>query len=262
MVVQPPGDIRLSFNQVAEHYDAIRPTYPAGIFDVRFEMLPAEPMIVEVGPGTGQATRDLLARGATVHAIEIGDALAARLRSNLPSDRLHVTVGNLEVVEIAPASADAVFSAAAYHWISPRAQTDRPATILRAGGVVAIVNLTQVDSPDDAGFFAACQPIYERYGQGHTGPPVPTRDAVDLPMRQVLETDGRFGPATVRHYDWNQTYTASEYRQLLLTYSGTQMMKEPERTALLDDMEAFIRARFDGSVTRPLVATLTTAIRM
>jgi hypothetical protein len=38
------------------------------------------------------------------------------------------------------------------------------------------------------------------------------------------------------------------------------MMNEPDRTALVDDMEAFIRDRFGGTVTRPLVATLTTAI--
>jgi SAM-dependent methyltransferase len=260
VVVEPPADIRLSFNHVADAYDAVRPSYPADIFDVLFEMLPPEPAIVEVGAGTGQATRDLLARGASVHAIEIGPAMAAKLRSNLPTDRLHVTVGDFEVVELAPGSADAIFSAAAYHWISRHAQTDRPATILRPGGVVAVVDLIQVDSPDDAGFFAASQTIYERYGQGHIGPPAPTRDAVDPPIRQVLETDGRFGSVEVRPYDWNQTYTASEYRQLMLSYSGTQMMNERDRIALVDDMEAFIRERFDGSITRPLVATLTTAV--
>lgn len=230
------------------------------MFDALFEMLPSRPTIVEVGPGTGQATRDLLVRGATVHAIEIGPAMSAKLSSNLRSHRLHVTVGDFEVVDIPPASAHAVFSATAYHWISRRAQTDRPAKILRPGGLVAIVDLIQVDAPDDAGFFAASQPIYERYGQGHTGPPAPTRDAVDPEMRQALEADGRFDSVGVRRCDWNQTYAASEYRQLMLSYSGTQMMSEPDRTGLLNDMEAFIREHFGGFVTRPLVATLTTAV--
>ena len=255
-----PGDIRLSFNEVAEIYDRVRPSYPAAMLDALFEMLPPRPAIVEVGPGTGKATKDLLARGASVHAIEIGPAMAAKLRSNLPSDRLDVTIGDFEVVNITPASADAVFSATAYHWISRHAQADRPGKILRPGGVVAIVDLIQVDSPDDAGFFAANQPIYERYGQGHTGLPAPTRDAVDPEVRQVLEANGRFDSVTVRWYDWNQTYTASEYRQLMLSYSGTQMMNEADRTALLDDMESFIRQQFGGLITRPLVVTLTTAI--
>ncbi len=47
----PPDDIRLSFNEVTEVYDDVRPSYPAQLFDDLFEMLPVEPLIVEVGPG-------------------------------------------------------------------------------------------------------------------------------------------------------------------------------------------------------------------
>jgi hypothetical protein len=108
-------DLRLSFNEAAEIYDRVRPSYPADLFDALFQMLPSEPEIVEVGPGTGQATKDLLARGASVLAIEIGPAIAAKLRSNLPSDRLRVAVGDFEVLEIVAGEADAVFSATAYH---------------------------------------------------------------------------------------------------------------------------------------------------
>lgn len=256
-----PTDIRLSFNEVAEIYDRVRPSYPADLFDELFEMLPAEPRLVEVGPGTGQATRDLIARGASVHAIEIGPAMAATLRSNLPTGRLRVTVGDFEKVSIAPDSTDAVFSATAYHWISPEAQTSRPAEILCSGGIVAIVDLIQVDSPDDAGFFAASQAIYRRYGQGHTGPPAPQRTKVDPAIRQVLAADHRFDAVALRRYDWNQTYSAADYRQLMLSYSTTQMMDEPRRRGLLDDIEAFIGDEFADCVTRPLVVTLTTAIR-
>jgi SAM-dependent methyltransferase len=256
-----PGDRRLSFDAVASIYDRVRPTYPGELFDALFEQLPPRPTVVEVGPGTGQATRDLLARGASVHAIELGPALATTLRSNLPSDRLHVTHGDFETVRITPSSGDAIFSATAYHWITPAAQTDRPATILRPGGIVAVVDLIQVDSPDDAGFFAACQPIYERYGQGHRGPPAPTRDAVDPDIRRRLEADARFDRVETRQYDWNQTYTAAEYRQLMRSYSGTQMMDEADQAGLLDDMETFIRSRYGGEITRPLVVTLTTAAR-
>ena len=162
-------------------------------------------------------------------------------------------------MEIAPGQADAVFSATAYHWISPGAQTDRPAAILRPEGLVAIVDLIQVDSPEDAGFFAAAQPIYERHGQGHAGAPAPTRGSVDPKIRAVLDADRRFDCVEVHHYDWDQTYSAADYRNLMLSYSVTQMMEESDRVGLLDDMESFIHSDFSGVVTRPLVVTLTTA---
>ncbi len=254
-----PDDIRLSFNEVPEIYDRVRPSYPADLFDALFEMLPAQPQIVEVGPGTGQATKDLLARGASVLGIEIGPGMGAKLRSNLPSDRLRIGVGDFEVFEVVAGETDAVFSATAYHWISREAQTDRPASILRPGGIVAIVDAVQVDSPEDANFFAAAQPIYERYGQGHTGPPAPTRGRVDPAIRLVLDADRRFDSAVVRWYDWDQTYSATDYRTLMLSYSATQMMEETDRLGLLDDVESLVRSDFGGVVTRPLVVTLTTA---
>jgi SAM-dependent methyltransferase len=259
MSKSPAAEPRRSFDGVAEIYHGIRPGYPAPMFEDLFRLLPGHPAILEVGPGTGQATRDLLSRGAAVHAIEIGPAMAARLREALPSPALTITIGDFEEADIAKHSFDAVFSATAYHWISPKAQVDRPVEVLKPGGMVAIADLNQVSSPDDKGFFAAAQPIYERYGQGHTGPPAPERNAVDPPIRRVLHGDPRFVNVEVRTYDWNQTYTAADYRKLMLSYSSTQMMTPPARQRLLDDMENFVRQQFDNQVTRPIVVTLTTA---
>ena len=187
-------------------------------------------------------------------------ALLFKLREVLPSPHLRVHVGDFETIALPPASFDAVFAATAYHWIAPGAQTDRPAALLRPGGLVAIVDLVQVTSPADHGFFAAAQPIYERHGEGHQGPPAPTRDEVDPPMRAALDADPRFGDVALQRWDWDQTYTAAGYRQLMTTYSGTQRLAPERRRALLDDIEAFAEAHFDGRVTRPLVVALTTAV--
>jgi SAM-dependent methyltransferase len=251
----------VAFDSVPDVYDRIRPRYPARLFDDLFALLPARPRILEVGPGTGQATRDLLRQGATVHAIEIGPAMARKLQEVLPSSDLTVIVGEFERVPDVDEQYDAVVSATAYHWIDSKAQLDRPARLLKPGGVVAVVDLVQVRSTDDHGFFDAAQEIYERHGEGHTGPPAPLRNEIDPPMRQPLERDPRFAGLKVRQYDWNQTYSAAEYRQLMLSYSTTQTMESVARAMLLDDIEAFVNQRFNGVVTRPAVVTLTTATR-
>lgn len=76
---------RESFDRVPDLYHVIRPGYPPALFDDLFALLPTRPHILEVGPGTGQATRNLLSRGATVDAIEIGPRMAAKLRKGSPS---------------------------------------------------------------------------------------------------------------------------------------------------------------------------------
>jgi SAM-dependent methyltransferase len=253
---------RRSFDRVPEIYHAIRPGYPPALFDDLFALLPARPHILEVGPGTGQATRGLLSHDALVYAVEIGPAMADKLRQVLPAEDLTVTVGDFEEVPAEQFTYDCVFSANAYHWIEPTAQLNRPAELLKPGGLVAIVEVIQVDSPNDRGFFAAAQPIYARYGEGHTGPPSPRREDVDPSMRVPLRDDDRFTEVRTRCYDWDQTYTAAQYRQLMLSYSPTQRMEPAARQGLLDDMEAFVEGQFDDRVTRPLVVALTTATRI
>jgi hypothetical protein len=131
--------------------------------------------------------------------------------------------------------------------------------LLKPDGVLAVVDLIQVDSADDRGFFAAAQPIYARHGRGHSGPPAPRRNAVEPTIRLALDDDDRYTAVQVLRYDWDQRYTAAEYRLLMQSYSVTQMMPPDERRSLLDDMESFVRDRFDDEVVRPLVVTLSTA---
>jgi SAM-dependent methyltransferase len=254
-------DPRRTFDGVAETYHAVRPGYPPALFDAVFDALPDDPRILEVGPGTGQATRDLLARGARVHAVELGPALAAALRRELPSPRLEIEVGDFEQVPPGDAGYDGVFSASAYHWIHPDLQLERPAQLLRPGGVLALVGLVQVDAPEDRGFFEAAQPIYERNGLPHEGPPASKRAEVDSSLRAALEDDPRFDDVHVHRWDWDQAYSAAQYRALQETYSITQLMEPEARALLLDELEAFVRDQFGDEVTRPLVATLTLARR-
>ena len=188
--------------------------------------------------------------------------MARTLCEVLSDPRLTVTVGDFEQVPTEPEVYDCVFSATAYHWIARAAQLDRPAVLLKPDGVLAIVDLIHVDSPTDHGFFAAIQPIYARYGDGGAGPSLPLRGDVEPSMLAPLSADPRFRVIGVRHYDWDQTYTGAEFRQLMLSYSGTQSMEPEPRQGLLDDIEQFIEQRYDGHVTRPLVVTLTTARRL
>jgi len=72
-----PQAWRVGFDEVAELYDRVRPGYPDDLFDELAAALPRSPVVVEVGPGTGQATKGLVARGARVTAVELGAHLGA-----------------------------------------------------------------------------------------------------------------------------------------------------------------------------------------
>src|SRR4029078_8183708 len=100
-----PGAWREGFDEVAELYDRVRPGYPDDLFDELAAALPRSPVVVEVGPGTGQATKRPVARGASVTAVELGARLGAVLARNLPT--VDVVIGPFENVELARGARDA-----------------------------------------------------------------------------------------------------------------------------------------------------------
>lgn len=259
-------DNRRGFDTAVERYERARPGYPASLFDDLFSLLPDECRLCEVGPGTGQATGDLLARGARVTAVELGAAMARRLDARLAPHPGLVEVINapFEHAALADEAYDAVFSATAYHWVPTWAQTAQPARILRRAGVLAIVDTLQVASPADHGFWARVQPIFERHGAGRPpdDAPVATPAEVTPSMLPILRDSDRFDDVQLRRYRWDQRYTAAEYGEVHRTYSGWLAMPEPDGDALLADVCALIDSDFGGRIVRPLVITLLTARRI
>ena len=73
------------FDEVAAEYDRYRPAYPDELVDQACQVagISSGDRVLEVGCGTGQLTRSLLARGLHVTAIEPGENLIALARQNL-----------------------------------------------------------------------------------------------------------------------------------------------------------------------------------
>jgi SAM-dependent methyltransferase len=255
-----PQAWRHGFDEVAELYDKVRPGYPDDLFDELTAALPWAPVVVEVGPGTGQATKGLVARGARVTAVELGPHLAAVLARNLPT--VDIVIGPFESVDLTPASFDAVVAASSYHWVPPEARMTRPAALLRPGGHLALIALNQVASPADRGFFDEVHHVFSRHGQPGSHEPVPTHEELVPSFVDEIAASPEFGEPSIHRYRWNQRYTARGYTDLKRTDSNNRAMADPEaREAMLAEVEALIESRYDGLIVRPLTASLVLARR-
>jgi len=73
-----------SFDAVARLYDRVRPGYPESLFDELVELsgIPRGGRILEIGPGTGQATLPLARRSFSVLGLELGASMARACRRN------------------------------------------------------------------------------------------------------------------------------------------------------------------------------------
>src|SRR2546430_15836085 len=74
--------LRATFEEVPELYERARPLYPAQLFDDLVSLGELRPgsRVVEVGPGTGQASLPLAERGFELVGVELGERLAGFAR--------------------------------------------------------------------------------------------------------------------------------------------------------------------------------------
>jgi SAM-dependent methyltransferase len=260
-----PLDPRLSFDEVPEIYDRSRPEYPGAAFVDLFAYLRAggsreRPRVLEIGPGTGQATRALLAHGAEVTAVEIGARLAAFLRAKFDGEPwLDVIDAPFENAVLPHASFDAVFAATSWHWLDPAVRTRKAVDVLAPHGALATLSTIQIRSDVDRGYFERTFEVYRRYRPDELQSTAPAEDEVHPVDAEEFRASGLLADVDVRRYRWDQHYSTDEYEALVRSYSSTQTMEVAAREGLIADLRGIIEQEYDGYVIRPLVIALTLA---
>ena len=286
--------LRTTFSEAAELYDRMRPGYPRAVFEelAEFGRLGPGSRVLEIGCGTGQATLPLAQRGYRVTAVELGAELAAIARRKLASfPGVEVVVSAFEdwpapwsESERGPApwseaergstpwseaergplphdEFDAVVSATAFHWLDPAVRVARSAAVLRPSGTLAIIGTEHIAGGDTA-FFAEAQACYERWDPS-TPPGLRLQNASEIPRDSAeLDQSGLFERVVFHRYEWTETYSASAYRDLLLTYSGHRALESAQREHLLDCITGLIESRYGGSITKRYMTELRLARRV
>lgn len=139
---------RSKFDTVAANYAAGRPDYPAELYDTLANVL-GRPLagldVVDLGAGTGIASRQLAERGARVTAVELSGPMIGQLAATSPGVR--PVRGSATAIPLRDDCADLVTSAQAWHWMDPALAVPEFRRVLRPGGVFAAWwNYTQRDS--------------------------------------------------------------------------------------------------------------------
>jgi SAM-dependent methyltransferase len=243
------------FDRGSGDYQAGRPGYPDGVFDLLQRRCGLGPgsRVLEIGPGTGQATLPILALGAHVTAVESGAALARRLSQRAGNANLLVVVARFEDAAIPQAQFDLVVSATAFHWVTPAVGLVKSAAALRDDGWLALWwNVFSDDGRPDP-FRQALESILERKapglvaeGQGQLA------YSLDVAARIAdIERVRLYGPVHHETLRWEGRHSPLEIRRLFSTFSTWLALPEGQRSELLDDVERLAREEFGGVVTRP-----------
>ncbi len=126
----------LSFGSAASAYERFRPEYPDELVDavLAYAGGPVH-RALEIGAGTGKATRAFASRGIAVTATDPDPAMLAELRKHVPATVVAVRAA-FEDLPLHPVY-DLVLAAASLHWTEPDQRWPRVAAMLGRHGVFA-----------------------------------------------------------------------------------------------------------------------------
>ncbi|MFI1438626.1 class I SAM-dependent methyltransferase [Streptomyces fructofermentans] len=244
--------LRGTFDEDAERYDRARPAYPPALVRALAERtgLGPDSRVLEVGPGTGQLTVPLAEWGCRITAVELGPSLAAVARRRLRAfPRAHVEVADFERWPLPDEPFDVMAAATAFHWLTPGTGLDRAARALRPGGTLALVTTHHV-AGGSGDFFREVQECYERWDPATPpGLRLVGEDRTATDTAELAEL-AELGPVESLRFPREITYTARDYIDVLLTYSGHRALEPVARRGLLDDIRELIDTRHGGTVTK------------
>jgi SAM-dependent methyltransferase len=237
------------FDSVAAHYDRYRPPYPDETINavVSLSALGPASRLLEVGCGTGQATVQFAARGYSIDCVDPGRNLVACATRNCSRyPRIRFTVDTFENAALRPRRYDLLFSAHAFHWVSPKVRLKKAAHLLTRGGCLALL-YNYPGRPEEKPLQKLGLQL-EKESRGRLGSWDYMND-IALWSAEIASC-GLFRDLTVCRHRWFKRYTAEEYVGLFRTYTDFLSLPQELQDRLARRIRTAVK-RNGGWVTRP-----------
>jgi SAM-dependent methyltransferase len=225
----------LSFGSVAAAYETFRPGYPDELV-LQVLAYAGRPVrrALEIGAGTGKATRAFANRGVAVTATDPDAAMLSELRRHVPGSvtTVHAAFEDLALTPVY----ELVFAAASLHWTRPEDRWSRVAGMLAPGGIFACFGgQRELADPDVRQRVEAVCSTYL------TNDDIPSPDGTppDSPMQwpgTELTASTLFADVRQSTIEHRRSMLAAEYVGHLSTVSAYLQLPEPIRGQALDDI--------------------------
>ena len=159
-------EFRKIFDTIPEQFDRFRPRYSPALFDhlINCTKLGPDRKVLEIGPGTGQATEPILKTGCDYHAVELGEHLCAKMREKYDHyPNFHIVNDDFITYDFGQQRFDLIYSAATIQWIPEETAFSKTYGLLKPGGTHAMM-LTRSDykTPNEE-LYRKIQALYDRY---------------------------------------------------------------------------------------------------
>ncbi|MDF2943600.1 MAG: methyltransferase [Herbinix sp.] len=218
-------DFRKVFNSIPEEFDKWRTRYCDELFAdvIEYAKLESGKTVLEIGPGTGQATEPILKTGCSYLAIELGENLAEYTKNKFSSyENFQIVNADFETYDFGQNQFDLVYSAATIQWIPEEIGMPKVYDILKSNGTFAMM-LTRTDEKSaNEPLYLKIQEVYSEFF--HPG----TEYTCDF----KYDNTEKYGLTDMEchHYYDTRELNADEYISWISTHAPHLTLQEPYKS--------------------------------
>lgn len=217
------AEFRTIFDTIPEAFDRYRTRYCPALFASLLELgsVTPESSVLELGPGTGQATEPLLDSGCSYSGIELGNnfvkVLAGKYGKRSNFQLIH---DDFITHDFGGGKFDLIYSAATIQWLPETAAFSKTFDLLNPGGMLAMFRTYRDFRTPNPALYEQIQQVYSLYFK----PEFPyTHGSFRYENAQLYGyTDFR-----KQTFHTTQIYTADEYVAFCGTHCDHIVIPEP-----------------------------------
>ncbi|MFI0237814.1 class I SAM-dependent methyltransferase [Streptomyces sp. NPDC016845] len=248
----------VSFGVAAQAYERFRPGYPVELSDLVMAYA-GRPIrtALEIGAGTGKATRLFAQRGIMVTATDPDESMLVELRKHVPA-RVRTVQAAFE--DLRPGERyGLIYAAAALHWTRPERRWAHAAALLEPGGVFASCGgpIRLADPAVEAAVRAARAPFLDS-DEIPSPDGTPPGEAMQWPGTELRRSEW-FSDVRQCVIERRLTMRARDYVGLLSTVSAYRVLPAEEREQVLSQVMRVLpdRVDMDADITVHLARRVT-----
>lgn len=241
-------EFRKVFDTIPEQFDRYRPRYSAELFAdlIAYAGIGPGKAVLELGPGTGQATDPILETGCDYCAIELGEHLYEMMR------RKYGRYPNFSIVnddfithDFGGRRFDVIYSAATIQWIPEAVAFSKTFDLLKPGGTLAMMLTVSDYRASNEALWQHIQKVYDAYFK-------PETRYTHGSFRYAAAQDYGYVDFEKREYRGKRVFTADEYVAFCGTHCDHIVIPEPCRSLFFSGLrkavlEAGNRIVFDDT---------------
>lgn len=237
-------EFRKVFDTIPEQFDKYRPRYSAELFSdlIAYAGIGPGKTVLEIGPGTGQATDPVLDTGCGYNAIELGENLYEMMKrkyGNYPN--FNIVNDDFITYDFGDQKFDMIYSAATIQWIPEEIAFSKTFDLLNPGGTLAMMITKSDYKTGNEELYNKIQQVYSEYFK-------PETEYKHGSFNYLHACDYGYINFEKREYYGKREFTAEEYAAFSGTHCDHIVIPEPYKSKFFNGLRKAVSEAGDKIV--------------